>query len=149
SNPNRPDPARPKPPVDPPSRPPIDDSPPIPPRRPPVNTPPEEESKPPQRPTSEKPDDKRPPPADDAPPSTPDPARDSSKSDQPTKPADKADHTFAAAGFNDAKGINSDSTPNSPYALGQSNRPGGRGEPGWEGPWQASDKVTYQKEIVA
>ncbi|HTM55127.1 MAG TPA: PEP-CTERM sorting domain-containing protein [Pirellulales bacterium] len=39
------------------------------------------------------------------------------------------------AGFNDATGINSNPTPNSPYTLGGSVTGAGIGEPGWAAPW--------------
>lgn len=42
---------------------------------------------------------------------------------------------IAQAGFNDASGINSNPTPNSPYTLGGSVTGAGIGEPGWAGPW--------------
>jgi serine protease Do len=54
----------------------------------------------------------------------------------------------ASAGFNDAMGLNVSKTLKSPYALGVKNRPAGEGEPGWSGPWPASNKATYQKEVV-
>jgi hypothetical protein len=56
---------------------------------------------------------------------------------------------IAAAGFNDAEGLNSDPVPDSPYPLGSNNRVGGLGEPGWAGPWSpAGPAVTFQKEVV-
>jgi hypothetical protein len=56
---------------------------------------------------------------------------------------------IAAAGFNDAEGLNSDPVPDSPYPLGTGNRVGGLGEPGWAGPWSPVDPaVTFQKEVV-
>jgi hypothetical protein len=42
---------------------------------------------------------------------------------------------IASAGFNDASGMNSDATPNSPYTLGQTVAGRGLGEPGWAGGW--------------
>jgi hypothetical protein len=42
---------------------------------------------------------------------------------------------IAQAGFNDASGINSNPTPNSPYTLGGSVVGAGINEPGWAGPW--------------
>src|SRR5437016_12042122 len=45
----------------------------------------------------------------------------------------------ASAGFNDAEGLNADKEPDSPYPLGKKNREGGKGEPGWAGPWPASE----------
>jgi DNA-binding beta-propeller fold protein YncE len=56
---------------------------------------------------------------------------------------------IAEAGFNDATGLNSDATPNSPYPLGKSNVRGGFGERGWQGTWTAGDKIAYVKDVVA
>lgn len=72
------------------------------------------------------------------------PAKSDSSAGAATRPATGA----ASAGFNDAKGINSDRTPGSPYTLGEWNRPGGRGEPDWAAPWEPSDHATFQKEVV-
>src|SRR2546427_1406979 len=50
---------------------------------------------------------------------------------------------FASAGFNDATGINSNPTPNSPHNV--NNAPlnsQGAGEPGWFTPWQAGGATT-------
>ncbi len=44
---------------------------------------------------------------------------------------------IASAGFNDAAGLNSNPTPNSPYNVNNAPLNGqGGGEPGWIGPWQ-------------
>src|SRR5438874_13692988 len=46
---------------------------------------------------------------------------------------------IASAGFNDASGINSNPTPNSPYNVNNVLLDGqGAGEPGWFTPWQVS-----------
>ena len=55
---------------------------------------------------------------------------------------------IVAAGFNDAKGINSNPTPDSPYHLGKFNVPGGKGEPGWADAWPASETIISQTEFV-
>jgi hypothetical protein len=44
----------------------------------------------------------------------------------------------AQSGFNDATGISSDATPDSPFTLGQTVAGRGVGEPGWAGPWGIS-----------
>src|SRR6478672_3015146 len=47
-----------------------------------------------------------------------------------------AQAVVAISGFNDATGVNSDPTPNSPYDLNNSSLAGqGASEPGWLGPW--------------
>jgi hypothetical protein len=56
---------------------------------------------------------------------------------------------IASSGFNDAKGMNSNPLPNSPFALGVKNCPCGVGEPGWAGPWGAAPTIEYQKAEVA
>jgi hypothetical protein len=56
---------------------------------------------------------------------------------------------LASSGFNDAKGMNADPIPDSPFALGAAGRPGGVGEPGWAGPWPASPGATVQKAVVS
>src|SRR5439155_18416610 len=44
---------------------------------------------------------------------------------------------IASAGFNDASGINTNPTPNSPYNINNAPLNGqGAGEPGWFTPWQ-------------
>jgi hypothetical protein len=48
---------------------------------------------------------------------------------------------FAQAGFNDASGLQSDVTPNSPYTIGGPVAGAGIGEPGWAGPWVGSGTV--------
>jgi len=45
------------------------------------------------------------------------------------------------AGFNDATGINSNPTANSPYQLGATVSGKGNGEPGWAGPWNGNGMV--------
>jgi DNA-binding beta-propeller fold protein YncE len=55
---------------------------------------------------------------------------------------------FAASGFNDAKGINSNATPDSPFPLNKTNVAGGKGEPGWADYWPANPNARFQKEIV-
>src|SRR4051794_9926886 len=44
----------------------------------------------------------------------------------------------AQSGFNDAAGINSNITQDSPYTLGQTVDGRGSEEPGWAGPWSIS-----------
>ncbi len=49
---------------------------------------------------------------------------------------------IASAGFNDAAGLNSNSTPNSPYNVNNAPLNGqGAGEPGWIGPWTGNGTV--------
>jgi serine/threonine protein kinase len=60
---------------------------------------------------------------------------------------------IASAGFNDARGMNSNPVPGSPYPLDTSNREGGIGEPGWKGPWSDGTKptnpdATFQSKVV-
>jgi hypothetical protein len=55
---------------------------------------------------------------------------------------------IASSGFNDAKGLNSNPVPASPFKLGARGEPGGLGEPGWEGPWMTSPNATYQRDVV-
>ena len=45
---------------------------------------------------------------------------------------------IASSGFNDARGMNSNPVPGSPFPLDIPNRVGGAGEPGWMGPWRGS-----------
>ncbi len=55
---------------------------------------------------------------------------------------------IAQTGFNDASGINSNSTANSPYALGSVNG-AGAGETGWLAPWSGSPTLsTVQNSVV-
>jgi hypothetical protein len=42
---------------------------------------------------------------------------------------------IASSGFNDAAGLNSNSTPNSPFTIGQTVDGRGAGEPGWADNW--------------
>jgi hypothetical protein len=50
---------------------------------------------------------------------------------------------IASAGFNDATGINSNPTANSPYNVANANLNGqGAGEPGWLSPWQSGGTAT-------
>ena len=56
---------------------------------------------------------------------------------------------IASAGFNDASGMHSDATPNSPYEFGKSVLGQGIGEPGWLGAWRGgwptvTDSVAYE-----
>ena len=44
----------------------------------------------------------------------------------------------AEAGFNDASGVHSDGTPDSPYEFGVTIDKQGGGEPGWAAPWKVS-----------
>ena len=55
---------------------------------------------------------------------------------------------IAAAGFNDARGMNSDPVPGSPYPLDTPNREGGIGEFGWAGAWPAHPAATFQSKVV-
>jgi hypothetical protein len=55
---------------------------------------------------------------------------------------------IASAGFNDARGMNSNPVPGSPYPLDSSNREGGVGEPGWKGPWLAHPDAAFQTKVV-
>ncbi|OWK40327.1 hypothetical protein [Fimbriiglobus ruber] len=52
---------------------------------------------------------------------------------------------IAQAGFNAAKGLNSNAK-SPPYPLGKSNTPGGAGERGWKGVWPANPKATFVSE---
>ena len=54
----------------------------------------------------------------------------------------------AAAGFNDAKGLNSDPKRSCPYPLGVLGAQPGIGEPGWNLFWTVSENITYQSEVV-
>jgi hypothetical protein len=55
---------------------------------------------------------------------------------------------IASSGFNDAKGINSNPVPGSPFPLDTPNREGGVGEPGWARPWDASPDIIFQSKVV-
>lgn len=55
---------------------------------------------------------------------------------------------IAIAGFNDGKGLNADTTPNSPYPLGKTNAQGGFGERGWQGVWPANEKAKFVTDVV-
>src|SRR5262249_32737366 len=46
---------------------------------------------------------------------------------------------IASAAFNDASGVNSNPTANSPYTLGASIETGDNSEPGWASQWVVSD----------
>ena len=58
------------------------------------------------------------------------------------------DDLIASSGFNDARGINSNPVPGSPFPLGIPNREGGVGEPGWAGPWAAHPDAVFQSKVV-
>jgi hypothetical protein len=55
---------------------------------------------------------------------------------------------LASSGFNDAKGMNADPVPDSPFPLGGPGREGGGGEPGWAGKWPRSPGAAFQKDVV-
>jgi hypothetical protein len=55
---------------------------------------------------------------------------------------------IASSGFNDARGMNSNPVPGSPFRLDIPNREGGLGEPGWKGPWLAHPRATFQSKVV-
>jgi hypothetical protein len=55
---------------------------------------------------------------------------------------------LASAGFNDARGLNGNPVPRSPYPLDAPNRQGGIGEPGWTGPWLAHPDAVFQSKVV-
>jgi hypothetical protein len=55
---------------------------------------------------------------------------------------------IASAGFNDARGINSNSKPGSPYPLDVANKAGGDGELGWAGTWGAAVDAIFQTKVV-
>ena len=55
---------------------------------------------------------------------------------------------IASSGFNDARGMNSNPVPGSPFLLDIPNREGGIGEPGWAGPWLAHPRATFQSKVV-
>jgi eukaryotic-like serine/threonine-protein kinase len=59
-------------------------------------------------------------------------------------------NAIASAGFNDARGLNSNRVPDSPYPLDSDGKQGGIGEPGWAGPWTAlsSSRFSFQKKVV-
>jgi Ca2+-binding RTX toxin-like protein len=61
-----------------------------------------------------------------------------------TRLEDRTVPSMVEAGFNDSLGINADSTPNSPYTLGDNPNGSGVGEPGWAGPWTT---IAYQQVI--
>ena len=54
------------------------------------------------------------------------------------------------AGFNDALGMNSDTSPNSPYQFGVDLNGLGSAEPGWAGPWNNGygNKATVDSSSV-
>ncbi len=62
-------------------------------------------------------------------------------------PGSAAD-VIAAAGFNDADGLNSDAVPGSPYALDTGLSGQGGGEAGWFAPWTADSNSTVQTTNV-
>jgi hypothetical protein len=84
--------------------------------------------------------------APDARPDEPEDAKPAAKSKKAGGAGKKP--TEVAAGFNDAKGINSNGKKSSPYALGGPNFQAGAGEPGWESNWAVNEKVKYQKDVV-
>jgi hypothetical protein len=51
-------------------------------------------------------------------------------------------------GFNDASGINSNPTPNSPYTLGGPLAGNGAGEPGWAGTWQGGAHAVQSSVVL-
>jgi serine/threonine protein kinase len=55
---------------------------------------------------------------------------------------------IASSGFNDARGLNSNPAPGSPYPLDAPNREGGAGEPGWAGTWPADPDATFQSKVM-
>jgi hypothetical protein len=55
---------------------------------------------------------------------------------------------IASSGFNDARGMNRDAIPDSPFPLDASNKQGGTGEPGWDGLWAAHPSATFQRKVV-
>jgi hypothetical protein len=55
---------------------------------------------------------------------------------------------IASSGFNDARGMNSNPVPGSPFPLDTPNREGGAGEPGWKGPWLAHPDAVFQSKVV-
>src|SRR5260370_37371232 len=55
---------------------------------------------------------------------------------------------IASSGFNDARGMNGNPIPGSPFPLDVPNREGGLGEPGWKGPWSANADAVYQRKVV-
>ncbi len=94
-----------------------------------------------------------PPPSQSAPPEqkvSPEPSKPAPDPQKPPSDPQKlpAEGLIAVAGFNDADGLGSDPTADSPYPLGKSNVAGGQGEPGWANPWPPSANATFQKEVV-
>ena len=55
---------------------------------------------------------------------------------------------IASSGFNDAKGLNGNPVPGSPFLFDTPNRAGGLGEPGWAGPWDAHPDIVFQSKVV-
>jgi hypothetical protein len=55
---------------------------------------------------------------------------------------------IASSGFNDAKGMNANPIPDSPFPLGAAGREGGSGEPGWGNKWPRSPVAVFQKAVV-
>ena len=55
---------------------------------------------------------------------------------------------IASAGFNDARGLNSNPVPGAPYPLDTPNRVGGAGEPGWAELWPATPAARFQTKVV-
>jgi len=66
----------------------------------------------------------------------------------PVRPAGWPAHWIAVAGFNDAKGMNSNPKPDSPYPLNKANLAGGVGEFGWAAPWPAHPSATFQSKVA-
>jgi hypothetical protein len=55
---------------------------------------------------------------------------------------------IASSGFNDARGMNSNPVPGSPFPLDTPNREGGLGEPGWANLWEAHPDAVFQSKVV-
>lgn len=67
----------------------------------------------------------------------------------PRKTAALPRGVIAMAGFNDGKGLNANTTPNTPYPLGRNNVRGGAGELGWRGEWEANPNAMFVKNEAA
>jgi hypothetical protein len=86
--------------------------------------------------------------SDPAPITSKTPSNISGKSRMPSGSNKKAASWEAAAGFNDAQGINADRRKFSPYPIGVAGQQPGAGELGWLGVWNLDPKIAYQSEVV-
>jgi predicted Zn finger-like uncharacterized protein len=57
-------------------------------------------------------------------------------------------NVVASSGFNDARGLNADPTPNSPFPLNGAPGQPGFGEQGWLGGWYGANQARFQTAVV-